>query len=262
MYQYKFNSTYGLPIDIIVSPTVISGYISFNNGDPVDWQSYTYDGTELVKKPSEGHCYSSHGYAWSQVSPTYVPKDGEVIFTSTPTEEQLKTSFPSIAASKRYTFSTNAIHGDTLRFYDTTVTFGTDVIIGDTIASTVANIVTYMKSQKRLTGNYNVSSSNNTITLSERFAGGGFVVPDVTTSGSIKVSSETLTESTWGYVTQAKHIRKVNLQSQADTLKEQYRNAYFSALADGDTATAEANLGYARDLKTSLYNAMEAINDE
>lgn len=262
MYQYKFNSTYGLPIEIIVSPTVIPGYISFNNGDPVDWTSYTYDGTGLVKKPSDVLCYSSHGYAWSLVPSTYVPKDGEVIFTSTPTEAQLKTAFPSIAASKKYTFSANAIHGDTLHFYDTTVTFGTDITIGDTIASTVANIVTYMKTQERLTGNYNVSSSNNTITLSERFAGGGFVVPNVTVSGSIQVSSETLSESVWGYTTQAKHIRKVNLQLQADTLKEKYRNAYFSALADGDTITANANLGYAKDLKTSLYNAMEAINDE
>ena len=262
MYQYKFSSTYGLPIDIVVSPTVTSGYISFNDGEPVDWTTYTYDGTSLVKKPSDVFCYSSHGYAWSQVSPTYVPKDGEVIFASIPTEEQLKTSFPSIAASKRYTFSANAIHGDTLHFYDTTVTFGTDITIGDTIASTVANIVTYMKTQERLTGNYNVSSSNNTVTLSERFTGGGFVVPDVTVSGSIQVSSETLSESVWGYTTQAKHIRKLSLQSQADVLKEKYRNAYFSALADGDTATANANLGYARDLKTNLYNAMEAINDE
>ena len=262
MYQYKFSSTYGLPIDIIVSPTIIYGYITFNNGEPVDWQSHTYDGTSLVKNPADVLCYSSRGHSWSQVSPTYVPKEGEVIFSSTPTEAQLKLAFPSVAASKKYTFSSNAIHGDTLHLYDTTVIFGTDITIGDTIASTVANIVTYMKAQERLTGNYNVSSSNNTITLSERFAGGGLVVPDVTTSGSIQVSSETLSGSTWGYVTQSKHIRKVNLQSQADTLKEQYRNAYFSALDDGDAVAAEANLGYARDLKTSLYSAMEAINDE
>lgn len=262
MYQYKFNSTYGLPIDIKVSPMAINGYVTFNDGGPVDWRAYTYDGTELTANPADVLCYSSYGYGWRSVVPTYVPKEGEVIFQSTPTEAQLKAAFPSVAASKKYTFSSNAIHGDTLHFYDTTVTFGTDITIGDTIASTVANIVTYMKTQERLTGNYNVSSSNNAITLSERFAGGGLVVPDVTVSGSIQVSSETLTESVWGYTTQAKHIRKVNLQSQSDVLKEQYRNAYFSALADGDTATAEANLGYAKDLKVSLYNAMEAINDE
>ena len=262
MYQYKFNSTFGLPVSVLVSPEKAEGYISFNNGESVDWTEYTYDGNKLVKNPSKAYCYSSYGYAWSTVDSSYVPKEGEVIFESVPTVEQLSAAFPSVACSKKYTFSSNAISGNSLGFYDSTATFGTEITIGDTIADTVANIVTYMNTQERLTGNFNISSSNNTITLTERFAGGGFSIPEITTTGSIQVTSETLSVSKWGYMTQSKHLRKVALQSQADELKRTYSNAYFSALADGDNVTAQANLGYARDLKISLYNAMEAINDE
>ena len=97
--------------------------------------------------------------------------------------------------------------------------------------------------------------------VSEAFAGGGIVIPDATTTGTLKMTSGTATESVWGYTTQLKHGQKVALETSAETILETYRKNYIGAMAKGDTAGAQKVLDSITALNDNLYKAMEAIDN-
>lgn len=185
-----------------------------------------------------------------------------VTFLESPTESQLSAAFPAVASTRTFTVTTNATAGDLVTMFSTTITMGTDVTIGSTIADTIVNLVAYMNEQERLLGNYRLTSSGDTFTLTERFAGGGLDIPEPTVVGTMKVSSGVLTESVWGYTTQVKHDKKLELESQAEVLREEYRKNYIGAVASGDTTLAQSILVDISTLNTNLYNAMGVINDE
>lgn len=204
--------------------------------------------------------YSNYGTTW--VTTTEAPNESKGIFAKVPTESQLSAAFPSVASTRTFTVKTNASAGDKVTMFSTSITMGTDVSIGATIAETIVNLVAHMNAQERLLGNYRLTSSGNTFTLTERFAGGGLDVPEPTIVGNMKVSSGVLTESVWGYTTQVKHEKKLALEEQAEVLREEYHKNYIGAVASGDTALAQSILADISTLNTNLYNAMGVINDE
>lgn len=59
-----------------------------------------------------------------------------------------------------------------------------------------------------------------------------------------------------------KHVRKTALDTEAEQIKNDYRNSYIGALGKGNTAQATAILGYIKDLNDALYSAKEAIDNE
>jgi hypothetical protein len=59
-----------------------------------------------------------------------------------------------------------------------------------------------------------------------------------------------------------KHARKTAVDTEAEEIKNDYRNAYIGALGKGNTAQATAILGYIKDLNDALYSAKEAIDNE
>ena len=185
-----------------------------------------------------------------------------VFFRELPTTSQLKAAFPTIASTRTFTVTTNATSGDTITMFSTTVTLGTDISVGTTIADTVTNLVTYMNEQERLLGSYRLTSSGDTFTLTERFAGGGLDIPVPTTTGTIVISAGKLTESVWGYTTQVKHNAKIALEASAETIREEYRKNYIGAMAAGNTTLASSILKDVSSLNASLYTAMQQINDE
>ena len=187
--------------------------------------------------------------------------NGAVKFTSQPTESDLTTAFPSVASTRTFTVTTNAVTGDTLTILGQVLTFGTTVSVGDTIETTVANIATYLNTLKVVTGNYKVVANGSSLVVSEAFAGGGIVIPDATTTGTLKVTSGTATGSVWGYTTQLKHEQKVALAASADTIRDAYCKNYIVAMANGDTKGAQAVLDSITALSDNLYKAMEAINN-
>lgn len=204
--------------------------------------------------------YSNYGTTW--VTTTEHPNESKGIFAGIPTESQLSAAFPTVASQRTFTVTTNASVGDKVTMFSTTITMGTDVSIGATIAETIVNIVAYMNEQERLLGNYRLISSGDTFTLTERFAGGGLDVPEPTIVGNMKVSSANLSESVWGYTTQVKHDKKLALEEQAEVLLEEYRKNYIGAMSTGDSALAQSILADISTLNTNLYNAMGVINDE
>lgn len=204
--------------------------------------------------------YSNYGTTW--VTTTEHPNESKGIFAGIPTVSQLSTAFPTVASTRTFTVTTNASVGDKVTMLSTTITMGADVSIGSTIAETIVNLVAYMNEQERLLGNCRLTSSGNTFTLTERFAGGGLDVPEPTIVGDMKVSSGVLTESVWGYETQVKHEKKLALEEQAEVLRSEYRKNYIGAMSTGDTVLAQSILDDIAALNTSLYTAMQKINDE
>lgn len=219
---------------------------------------------------------------WSEVEDSYVPPlfysytdfgttlsisstnqgTSSVFFRELPTTSQLSAAFPSVASKRTLAVTTNGVAGDTITMFSTTVTLGTDITVGSTIAETVVNLVKYMNEQERLLGNYRLTSADNTFTLTERFAGGGLDVPIPTVTGTMVISAGTLTESVWGYTTQVKHNAKVALEASAETIREEYRKNYIGAMAAGNTTLASSILTDISSLNASLYTAMQKINDE
>lgn len=204
--------------------------------------------------------YSNYGTTW--VTTTEAPNESKGIFAKVPTESQLSTAFPTVASTRTFTVTTNASTGDKVTVFSTTITMGTDISIGSTIADTLVNIVAYMNEQERLLGNYRLTSSGDTFTLTERFAGGGLDIPEPTIVGDMKVSSGVLTESVWGYETQVKHEKKLALEEQAEVVREEYRKNYIGAMSTGETVLAQSILDDIAALDTNLYNAMGVISDE
>ena len=186
---------------------------------------------------------------------------GTVKFTSKPTESQLISAFPTTASTRTFTVTTNAVTGDTLTILGQVLTFGTTVPVGDTIEITVANIATHLNTLKVITGNYKVVADESSLVVSEAFAGGGIVIPDVITMGTLKMTSGAATESTWGYTTQLKHEQRVALEASANAIRDTYCKNYIVAMAKGDTAGAQKVLDSITALNDNLYKAMEAINN-
>ena len=182
-------------------------------------------------------------------------------FTSQPTESDLIAAFPSVASTRNFTVTTNAVTGDTLTILGQVPVFGTTVSVGDTIEATVANIATHLNSLKVITGNYKVVANGSSLVVSEAFAGGGMVIPDATTTGTLKMTSGTATESVWGYTTQLKHEHRVALETSADTIRDTYCKNYIVAMAKGDATGAQKVLDSITALNDNLYKAMEAINN-
>lgn len=208
------------------------------------------------------YCYTGYGLISKKVNGNYTTSTGEVLFSTMPTDAQLSAAFPTVASTRTFTVTTNASAGDKVTMFSTTITMGADVVIGSTIAETIVNLVAYMNEQERLLGNYRLTSSGDTFTLTERFAGGGLDIPEPTIVGDMKVSSGVLTESVWGYTTQVKHEKKLALEEQAEVVREEYRKNYIGAVASGDTTLAQSILTDISTLNTNLYNAMGVINDE
>ncbi len=186
---------------------------------------------------------------------------GAVKFTSQPTESDLTAAFPSVASSRTFTATTNAVTGDTLTILGQVLTFGTTISVGNTIEATIANIAAYLNTIKVVTGNYKVVAEGSSLVISEAFAGGGLVIPDATTTGALKIASETATGSVWGYTTQLKHEQMMALETSADTVRDTYCKNYIVAMAKGDTTAAQAVLDSITALNDNLYKAMEAINN-
>ena len=141
-----------------------------------------------------------------------------------------------------------------------TCVIGTAVSVGDTIKTTVANIATHLNTLKVITGNYKVVASGASLVISEAFAGGGIVIPDATTTGTLKMTSGTATESVWGYTTQLKHEHRVALEASADTIRDTYCKNYIVAMAKGDTTGAQAVLDSITALNDNLYKAQLTLD--
>lgn len=245
------NGTRRTPADIGAT------YVSAERATQLGWTEVSSD-----YQTPQRYIYSNYGTTFVTTTEARATSTGEVVFTSAPTELQLKSSFPTTASTRAFTVTTNAISGDTITMFSTTVTLGTDISVGTTIADTVTNLVNYMNAQERLLGNYRLTSSGDTFTLIERFAGGGLDIPVPTTTGTIVISAGKLTESVWGYTTQIKHDAKVALEESAETIREEYRKNYIGAMAAGNTTLATSILKDISSLNASLYTAMQQINDE
>lgn len=211
--------------------------------------------------PPTKYIYSDYGVTCVKTTEPHVATTGEVVFTSEPTTAQLESAFPAVASTRTFTVTTNAVTGDTLTTLGQVLTFGTTVPVGDTPETTAANIVAYLNTLKVITGNYKVVANGSSLVVSEAFIGGGIVIPDATTTGTLKIASGTATESVWGYTTQLKHEQKVALETSAETIRETYRKNYIGAMAKGDITGAQAVLNSITALNDNLYKAMEAINN-
>ena len=254
--------------DTDVHTTIPSGAYEITDADYTtffsDQGKYTFevqDSKAVLVELTTVYFASDHGMTVvSAMSNTPTPS-GAVKFTSKPTESDLTTAFPSVASTRTFTVSTNAVTGDTLTVLGQVLTFGTTVSVGNTIEATVANIATYLNTLKVVTGNYKVVANGSSLVVSEAFAGGGIVIPDATTTGALKMTSGTATESVWGYTTQLKHEQRVALETSADTIRDTYCKNYIVAMAKGDTTGAQAVLDSITALNDNLYKAMEAINN-
>ena len=254
--------------DTNIHTTIPSGAYEITDADYTtffsDQGKYTFeaqDSKAVLVELTTVYFASDHGMTVvSAMSNTATPS-GAVKFTSKPTESDLITAFPSVASSRTFTVTTNAVTGDTLTILGQALTLGTTVSVGDTIETTVANIATHLNSLKVVTGNYKVVANGSSLVVSEAFAGGGIVIPDATTTGTLKMASGTATESVWGYTTQLKHEHRVALEASADTIRDTYCKNYIVAMAKGDTTGAQAVLDSITALNDNLYKAMEAINN-
>ena len=254
--------------DTDIHTTIPSGAYEITDADYTtffsDQGKYTFevqDSKAVLVELTTVYFASDHGMTVvSAMSNTATPS-GAVKFTSQPTESDLTTAFPSVASTRTFTVSTNAVTGDTLTILGQVLTFGTTVSVGDTIETTVANIATHLNTLKVITGNYKVVADGSSLVVSEAFAGGGIVIPDATTTGTLKVTSGTATGSVWGYTTQLKHEQMVALETSADTIRDTYCKNYIVAMATGDTAGAQKVLDSITALNDNLYKAMEAINN-
>lgn len=254
--------------DTDIHTTIPSGAYEITDADYTtffsDQGKYTFevqDSKAVLMELTTVYFASDHGMTVvSAMSNTATPS-GAVKFTSKPTESDLIAAFPSVASSRTFTATTNAVTGDSLTILGQVLTFGTTVPVGNTIETTAANIATHLNTLKVITGNYKVIANGSSLVVSEAFVGGGIVIPDVTTTGTLKMTSGTATESVWGYTTQLKHEQKVALETSAETIRETYRKNYIGAMAKGDTAGAQTVLDSITALNDNLYKAMEAINN-
>ena len=255
--------------DTTIHTTIPSGAYEITDEDYAtffsDQGKYTFevqDSKAVLTELTTVYFASDYGTTIVTAKSNAATPTGSIRFTSEPTADQLSTAFPSIASTRTFTVSTNAVAGDTLDIIGQSIVFGTTVAIGSTIEATVTNIATYLNTLKVVTGNYKVVANGASLTVSEAFAGGGTTISEASTVGTIVVVSGTLTGSTWGYLTQTKHTRKVTLETSAETILETYRKNYIGAMAKGDTTGAQAILDSITTLNNNLYNAMEAINNE
>lgn len=229
-----------------------------------DQGKYTFevqDSKAVLVELTTVYFASDHGMTVVPAMNNTPTPSGAVKFTSQPTESDLTAAFPSVASTRTFTVTTNAVAGDTLTVLEQALAFGTTVSVGDTIETTVANIATYLNTLKVITGNYKVVANGSSLVVSEAFSGGGIVIPDATTTGTLKVTSGTPTGSVWGYTTQLKHEQKGALETSAETICETYRKNYIGAMAKGDTTGAQTVLDSITALNDNLYKAMEAINN-
>ena len=254
--------------DTEIHTTIPSGAYEITDADYTtffsDHGKYTFeaqDSKAVLVELTTVYFASDYGMTVVPARSNTATPSGAVKFTSQPTESDLIAAFPSVASTRTFTATTNAVTGDTLTILGQVLTFGTTVSVGDTIETTVANIATHLNSLKVITGNYKVVANGSSLVISEAFAGGGLVIPDATTTGELKVTSGTATGSVWGYTTQLKHEQRVALETSADTIRDTYCKNYIGAMATGDTAGAQKVLDSITALNDNLYKAMEAINN-
>ena len=191
--------------DTEIHTTIPSGAYEITDADYTtffsDQSKYTFeaqDSKAVLVELTTVYFASNYGMTVVPAMSNATTPSGAVKFTSQPTESDLIAAFPSVASTRTFTVTTNAVTGDTLTILEQVLTFGTTVSVGDTIETTVANIATHLNSLKVITGNYKVVANGSSLVISEAFAGGGIVIPDATTTGTLKIASGKATESVWG----------------------------------------------------------------
>jgi hypothetical protein len=122
----------------------------------------------------------------------------QLLFGQQKTPKQVmigKTGTVSVAGENTYTVSTNAVDTDTVTFDGVTLTFGTDVVAGDTEAETATNIAAALAANSTINATYNVTVDEAVITVTEKTAGGGNTPGAMTTTGTLAITAGTATTS-------------------------------------------------------------------
>ena len=107
-----------------------------------------------------------------------------------------KTGKIAIAGSNTYTLTANAANGDTVAFGGVTLTAGTDFVAGTSMQATAANIAAALSENAAISAVYNVTVSNEVITITEKTAGGGNTPGTMTATGTLAITNGTATTST------------------------------------------------------------------
>ncbi len=125
-------------------------------------------------------------------------KAAQLIFGQQKTPKQVmigKTGTVSVAGQNTYTVSTNAVDTDTVTFGGVTLTFGTDIAVGSTVAETATNIAAALAANNTINAIYNMTVDGAVITVAEKTAGGGNTPGAMTTTGTLAITAGTATQS-------------------------------------------------------------------
>ena len=146
--------------DTDIHTTIPSGAYEITDADYTtffsDQGKYTFeaqDSKAVLVELTTVYFASNYGRTVVSATSNTATPSGAVKFTSKPTESDLTAAFPSVASTRTFTVTTNAVTGDTLTILGQVLTFGTTVSVGDTIETTVANIATYLNTLKVITLN-------------------------------------------------------------------------------------------------------------
>ncbi|WP_196607417.1 hypothetical protein [Pectinatus frisingensis] len=209
------------------------------------------------------YCASNYGLTVTSVSDTYVAETGEILFSSTPTVAQLTTAFPSTAGTCTYTVTANSVAGDTITFANiiltnsitltstASTTDANDYAVGSDIATTIKNIVTALQANTLISQYFTVTYTATTFTLTEKVAGNKNTPVVASTTGSIGVSTGSITTSVYGY-------KNALIAQQLVTLNAQYVNKNYPVERGLVTAYAKNNTSTV----TSLNAKLTALNNE
>lgn len=157
----------------------------------------------------------------------------------------------SVAGSRTYTITKNAVSGDTVTIGGVKLTAGTGFAVGTNIVTTANNLVTALNSNATFKATYTATvDSSGIITVTENTAGGGNTPTAAVYTGTIVISSGTATTSA-SAADQAESIYNT-----AATVQTLATNAANSATAANTSATAAS--GSAAAASTSASNAASA----
>src|SRR5574344_483249 len=108
VYKYDENKYYVGTQLSYESPLEVGTYLLPANCTEIeplaskDGYTQKFNGTawEYERLPYDEYCYYNNGLSYKTVKSTYTVQDGEVLFETTPTEEQLKSAFSGYETAK------------------------------------------------------------------------------------------------------------------------------------------------------------------
>lgn len=242
--------------------TVVSSdnyqYLIGNKGNGDNGTGYIYNTAtgKIESAPAiiTKYCYSNLGYDSKTVTSDYIVQDGEVLFDSEPTTDELKTAFPTTAGSITRKITVLPTADDIITFNDVSgstpvsLKAGTDFEIGTDIPTTVQNIVSAMLNNSLIKAIYKITATDDTFTSTEIIAGLGNTPVDAETSGNVQLVRTDIKTSKKGYMT----VKISNDLTAHETEYVSRRKSILEAFGDANT-----NPNLSEDEKQTLIDSIK-----